>query len=83
MIDIKRNKTVVEIVISYHIPFGGDWNSTFTHECGSEHSAQMLYSVLRTAFDERIEKIRKEEYENGWKAKSHKKAKEGWFSCRM
>lgn len=83
MFELKRNGSTVTIKVSYHIPFGSDWTSGFEHNCSSENEAQLLYGVLTQVFDDKIIKVRREEYNNGWKDKSSKNTKNTWFSCKL
>jgi len=83
MFEITQKGSIVTFKVSYHIPFAGDWATDFTHECNSEHDAQLLYSVLFQVFEEKVTKVRREAYTNGWKDKASKKPKNIWFSCEL
>ena len=52
--------------------------------CGSEWYAQLLVEKINAEFHGLIERIRKAEYDAGWKdAKSHKQTKRTWFRCTL
>lgn len=58
----------------------------FYWECGANNQlySQLLSELLQKRLSDRIESIRKEEYERGWReAKSKKKPKSQWFSSTM
>ena len=82
-VSLQREGSTLKLVIDYHVPYGSDWNSTFTHSLGSEHHAQTTYAILKDAIEKKIEEARREAYEQGWKDKSAKKSKKTWFSCQL
>jgi len=79
MISIGRHGTKVKITIETGMATGGD---LFLYwECSNELFAELLTTRLQRKLADRIEAIRQEEYNKGWKdAKSKKKAKQTWFT---
>lgn len=78
MITITRNGRHVQITIESGLSVEDKIH--FFHDCGNETFAELLTLRLRSRFDERVESVRKEEYDRGWKHKSGHKIKERWFS---
>jgi len=86
MITFSRNGTDVMVSITIDVPL--DCNRTYTlyFKCGehNEDYAGFLADAMDKQFRKLVEHMRKSEYNNGWKhAKSHKHAKENWFSGRL
>lgn len=54
----------------------------FTTECNNPMFAELLAMRLREKLDERVQNIRSDEYDNGWKEGRKKKVadKRKWFS---
>jgi len=79
MIKIDRHEKQVRIRIE-HGAYYNDAELWFYWNCNSELYAQLLTQQLNRHLDDRVQAIRKEEYEKGWKdAKAHR-TKETWFS---
>lgn len=79
MVTINRDEKKVCLRIE-HGAYWGDHALLLYWNCENELFAQLLSSQLDKHLAERVQAIRKEEYEKGWKdAKSHK-TKETWFS---
>lgn len=78
MIDIKRDGSKLSIVISETglISKPDLW---FTRECASSLESELLYHELNRIIFDRIEKVRKLEYEKGWFDKTKKLQKCKYF----
>lgn len=80
MIKIERHEKQVRVKIEHGAYYDSEeiwlyWN------CNDELFAQLLTRQIYKKLDETIQKIRKEEYEQGWKdAKGKKKKQLEWFS---
>lgn len=78
MISISRYETKVKITVETGTSTGGDlW---LYWECNSELFAELLTNELREKLTERLQAIRQEEYNQGWKHAKAKKAKQNWFA---
>lgn len=59
-------------------------NYQFDFNCGDPHYAALLTTHFNDRLASRIEAIRKEEYDKGWRdAKSKKVPKKNWFSSLL
>jgi hypothetical protein len=55
----------------------------FYWETGAEWTALLLATALQNCLADRIEKIRRLEYEAGWSDAKHKKEKRDWFFASL
>jgi len=77
MIKISRQQNKVTVNISLSI----GWNITLLYERSGEMDAILLQNQLQSDLEKKIETIRREAYELGWKqAKSKKDRKKDWFN---
>lgn len=77
MFTIKQEGNCVKIEVLSSIR----WSITFRHSRNEELDAILLRNQLQTDLSNKIEQIRREAYELGWKdAKSKKIAKRTWFN---
>jgi hypothetical protein len=76
MITIKRNEQQV-IILFEEGPLMSTY--TFSVNCGDEYYASLLSDHFRRKLSNRIETIRKEEYERGYKDGRGKQGKKSWF----
>lgn len=77
MINISRDKEVVQLKfdtgVGFYIPF------EYKRHC--EMDAELLMARMQAQLNERIEMIRREAYNRGWKDKASKKVRKSeWFS---
>lgn len=80
MIAIKRDGSVVVVVISARVEGLGERMFTFNNGWGREVSAALVAEKLQDTLREAIESCRRAEYERGWKdAKSKRATKRTWF----
>jgi len=79
MIKIFADGEKVIIQASYKYP-GNGYLSNFEINVGSELNAKFREHNLNEHLEETIHRIRKEEYNRGWKDAKSKKRKEDWFS---
>lgn len=77
MIKISREQKDVTVNIAMSI----GWNITLRYQRSSEMDAILLSNQLQADLQKKIETIRREAYELGWKqAKSKKDRKKDWFN---
>lgn len=76
MITISRDESKVKLKIE-----NGPLNSVyeFTYECGNRWYAELLRLHFTERLDNRIEEIRKIEYERGWNDHKKRNQKADWF----
>lgn len=80
MISIISDDTKVIVLLE-----NGPLDSTyhFLFDCGDKYYASLLRQHLYNRLSTRIEEIRKEEYERGYKDGRSKRAKKSWFSTLL
>ena len=77
MIKFKRLNNVVKV--DFTLPMG--WTVTLQNERNSDFDAELLLRRLDDDLRQRIEKIRRDAYNLGWKeAKGKKVKKRDWFN---
>lgn len=76
MITITREESTVNVSIE-----NGPLNLTyvFTYNCGNKWYAELLRNHLMERLDNRIEEIRRIEYERGWNDHKKREQKADWF----
>jgi len=78
MIDFRIDGTKVKIFIEVGV---FDKMVVFTHECSHDYFAHLMRDSYINHMNRKLEKIRREAYNQGWKdAKSKKVAKNTFFS---
>jgi hypothetical protein len=80
MISIIRDDKTVKILLE-HGPIESTYH--FNFDCGDKHYASLLKNHFDKALRARIENIRQEEYEKGYKDGRAKRAKKSWFSTLL
>lgn len=77
MIKVSREQKDVTVNLSLSI----GWNITLRYERSGEMDAILLSNQIQSDLQKKIETIRREAYELGWKqAKSKKVSKKDWFN---
>lgn len=78
MIEILREETKVNV--KFHTTIGGGWSWTATLADCHEPYAIMLKDRIQKDLSDKLERIRRESYEDGWRdAKAKKHGKKTWF----
>jgi hypothetical protein len=60
-----------------------DYTFYFNYECSDDVHAELLRVYFNKKITDRIEDVRKQEYERGYKDGRAKVAKASWFSCLL
>lgn len=77
MIKFSREGTRVKIDVSASVM---GYHFTFYHELKEDYLAELMRQDYQNHLEKRIEEIRRDEYNQGWRdAKSKKIAKRTWF----
>lgn len=77
MIKITQEGSKVILKVDIY-PIGYVFN--FSNDCGTEWAAKAIYKILNEAFIERVQSIRRDEYQQGLKdAKKKKDEHKTWF----
>jgi hypothetical protein len=71
------NKVIVQTEYKYP---GNGYYTNFDVDAGNKLDAQLRAENLNDHLAQSIQRIRKEEYNRGWKDAKSKKKKEDWFS---
>lgn len=79
MIKFTRDGSKVKIAIEHGI-FGNEQYFDLEIIQSADYQAELLKQAMRKHLDTRIEAIRREAYNKGWKDKSSHKMKQTWFS---
>lgn len=73
------NKVKANVVID--VPTWDARMFTFTFDCGSEAYAGLLTNAMQSQLKAELEILRRDEYEDGWRAKAaHKSGPKAWFA---
>lgn len=80
MIQIDRHETKVRLRIEHGLLSANGSELWLYWECDKEMFAELMENKLRKKLEDRIEAIRKEEYERGWKDAKAKRRKAIWFA---
>ncbi len=78
MIEIGNSGKTVKINIKGQYPVQ-NYSLNFEYDCPDEFYAKLVAHNLMEALRYRIESVRKQEYEAGWKDAKSKKEKRKWF----
>lgn len=80
MIQFKVEESSLVVSISGSYPVSTyTWNAPI--QCSSKAYALLLQENFNTAMQNKLENIRKEAYNQGWKNAKAKTFKNKWFSC--
>ena len=82
MININKHGTTVKVSIETGL-IASSSDVLLYWECGNDVFAELLTNQLRKKLADRIQAIRQEEYEQGWKDAKAKKRKRTWFASVM
>jgi hypothetical protein len=74
-VEVRRNGSQVEIKVTVNNGTG----FVFAWNTGAEWSAMLLRDAVAVAIADRLETIRKQAYEDGWKDAKAKRARSQWF----
>lgn len=78
---IKFSRSEKKVFVNIATTMGNGWWWHLFIECSDEPYAILLKERLEADMERKIESIRRESYEQGWKdAKSKKVAKKTWFN---
>lgn len=82
MITIHKNEEEKKVWVKIESP---DFKEPFwfKRDCSSEVETKLLYRFLDKILDDRIEKIRRTEYESGWSDARRRKQKRDWFHSTL
>jgi hypothetical protein len=81
MIEIVREGTKLVVKITVWIPTLGERVYPCTWECGTEEYAGFLADAISLRMGNKLQAIRQEAYNKGWKeAKAKKGGRYSWFS---
>lgn len=73
-------KDHVQLSVPVCIPGHKEWLYHFTWKTHDEAYAQMLAYHVNKSLKEKMQEIRQQSYEQGWKDAKAKRKKETWFS---
>lgn len=79
MIQVTRNGTKTQIQVESGYPLQSGYYY-FNYDCGNEEFARLLADHFERKLIDRIDAIRKEEYNRGYKDGRAKRAKATWFA---
>jgi hypothetical protein len=77
MIYIKPKDKQVEL--KFNVDVGTGWNYSFSWNCNDEVYAQLLAAQMNKQLGNKLELIRREAYDQGFKDAKAKRAKREWF----
>lgn len=80
MITIERDDKICRVKLQDG-PLG--YIFPFEYTCDNKFYAELLTRHFDKILDERIEAVRKEEYDRGYKDGRAKRGKASWFSCLL
>lgn len=80
-LDFRREGQSLFVNTTIYVPGHGDISYTATIGLGNEYYAGFVVDALKKQMGDEMNAMRRESYEEGWKAAKAKKAsKETWFS---
>ena len=82
MISFERSENKVLVNVQHGIFFNDQYFQLDINQ-GHPYQAELLYRQLNKTLREKLESIRREEYEKGWKDAKAKRAKQTWFSGKF
>ena len=78
-INIKQKDKAVTINVDFYCGFAGIYIYEFIHHMDRPSSAGLVAEAIQRQFEDHIEEIRRQAYEEGWKYKQQRKKKRTWF----
>lgn len=83
MLEIKRDGSKVTIAVESYVPTCGKRLAYFSIEAGSDWAAGLLREHIATAIRSRIQAIRRETYEQGWRDHQKRIQKKTFFTGEL
>lgn len=80
MITITREESTVKVQIE-NGPLGSTYS--FEYPCNNKWYAELLYRHFQERLENRVEAIRKAEYERGWNDHKKRQQKADWFYSNL
>jgi len=71
-------KTMI-LEVTFFTPRVGQWTYSFSHNVGHPVPAGQILNAIEEQFAERVRKIRRDAYNEGWKDKTRRKRKKTEF----
>jgi len=77
--NVKVDDAEVQLQVTFHCGYAGSYIYNFSHRMESKSSAGLVAQAVHNQFNDHIEAIRRDAYEQGWKDKRQKNRKRTWF----